>query len=193
MSSHGVTEPSATKPSRHWERPSGSFLVISFNDNTAELAWAGDCVCLLRQGSFARLGPPPSRGELEAAIIARDANPNYSGAPIAAQLMEKLRASRGAATGAALDVETSGEGKYHSARYEVRPDDEFFLMTDGYAALFDKYGISAIEVVAQINTLGLHGVLAKLRQIEGSDPKGHHYPRFKQGDDATAMWIRASN
>lgn len=181
-------------PEGTWERPSGSFLIIACNNGRGEIAWVGDCVCLMiREGIVRRLGPAASMGEMEAAKMAHAANPDYLGAPIEASLMGNLRAARGALTRAALDVETVAEARYHSMKFDVMPEDQFILMSDGYAALCDKYGMSEAQMISCIGDIGLHGTLGKLREIEIGDPKGQEHPRFKKSDDATALWLRASN
>jgi hypothetical protein len=39
---------------------------------------------------------------------------------------------------------------------------------------------------------GLPGIAARLRAAEADDAACTRWPRFKQGDDATAIWLRIS-
>lgn len=65
------------------------------------------------------------------------------------------------------------------------------LMTDGFAALTDRYRIyePAALVKAAISG-GLQELGRELRAIELADASGSRHPRFKQSDDATAILLR---
>lgn len=65
------------------------------------------------------------------------------------------------------------------------------LMTDGFAALTDRYKAyePAALVKAAIN-VGLQELGRELRVIETADASGSRHPRFKQSDDATAILLR---
>ena len=65
------------------------------------------------------------------------------------------------------------------------------LMTDGFAALTDRYKAyePAALVKAAIN-VGLQELGRELRAIEVADASGSRHPRFKQSDDATAILLR---
>lgn len=67
------------------------------------------------------------------------------------------------------------------------------LMTDGFAALTDRYRVyePAALVKAAIG-VGLQELGRELRAIELADAAGARHPRFKQSDDATAILLRLS-
>lgn len=65
------------------------------------------------------------------------------------------------------------------------------LMTDGFAALTDRY--KAYEPAALVKAaiaVGLQELGRELRAIEEADAGGSRHPRFKQSDDATAILLR---
>lgn len=65
------------------------------------------------------------------------------------------------------------------------------LMTDGFAALSDRY--KAYEPAALVNAaidVGLQALGRELRAIETADASATLHPRFKQSDDATAVLLR---
>ncbi|MBL8545709.1 MAG: protein phosphatase 2C domain-containing protein [Hyphomonadaceae bacterium] len=65
------------------------------------------------------------------------------------------------------------------------------LMTDGFAALTDRY--RAYEPAALVKAaiaVGLQELGRELRAIEVADAAGSQHPRFKQSDDATAILLR---
>lgn len=65
------------------------------------------------------------------------------------------------------------------------------LMTDGFAALSDRY--KAYEPAALVNAaidVGLQALGRELRAIETADASAALHPRFKQSDDATALLLR---
>jgi hypothetical protein len=65
------------------------------------------------------------------------------------------------------------------------------LMTDGFAALSDRY--RAYEPAALVKAaidVGLQELGRELRAIEIADASGSLHPRFKQSDDATAILLR---
>jgi len=64
------------------------------------------------------------------------------------------------------------------------------LMTDGLAALIDDYGLPPADFARGLRRDGLHGLATRLRAIEGDDPDGARFARFKPSDDATGLWLR---
>jgi hypothetical protein len=64
-------------------------------------------------------------------------------------------------------------------------------MTDGFAALTDRYGVyePAALVKAAIARRPTR-TRRELRAIELADAAGSRHPRFKQSDDATAILLR---
>ncbi|MFX8437380.1 hypothetical protein ABTL87_19685, partial [Acinetobacter baumannii] len=65
--------------------------------------------------------------------------------------------------------------------------DELLLMSDGFAALIDVYGLhDEAGLFAELATGGLTGLALQLRAIEQEDGDFGRFPRFKGSDDATA-------
>jgi hypothetical protein len=66
------------------------------------------------------------------------------------------------------------------------------LATDGFYRLVENYGAYADRALLEAAAnKGLEILRAELRQIEASDPTCHRYPRFKVGDDASAICLTA--
>jgi hypothetical protein len=65
------------------------------------------------------------------------------------------------------------------------------LMTDGFAALTDRYkAYDAAGLVRAAISKGLQELGRELRAIENADEGGDKHPRFKKSDDATALLMR---
>lgn len=65
------------------------------------------------------------------------------------------------------------------------------LMTDGFAALADRYGVyEPAGLVRATLEKGLQELGRELRELEAADASGSRFPRFKQSDDATALLMR---
>ena len=65
------------------------------------------------------------------------------------------------------------------------------LMTDGFAALSDRYRIyEPAALVKAAVRVGLQELGRELRALETADAAGARFPRFKQSDDATAILLR---
>jgi len=64
-------------------------------------------------------------------------------------------------------------------------------MTDGFSAIFDRYGLytydEALEVVLDV---GLVGLAAEIRKEEARDSGCLDHPRFKGSDDASAILVK---
>jgi len=81
--------------------------------------------------------------------------------------------------------------KIETAMVAASPGDEVLLMTDGFAALADGYGaLDDPGMIAAMRRKGVGSVAAELRAIEAGDAECTRFPRFKQSDDATAVWLR---
>ena len=74
-----------------------------------------------------------------------------------------------------------------SRRHEVR---DVLMMSDGFYRLVDTYGrYTDAALFEAVERVGLSELLAELRHIEIEDSPCKKYPRFKQHDDATALWF----
>lgn len=75
----------------------------------------------------------------------------------------------------------------------LRRPAHLLLMTDGFAALTDRYrAYDAAGLVRAALDQGLQELGRELRAIEAADVGGARHPRFKASDDATALLMRLS-
>jgi serine/threonine protein phosphatase PrpC len=76
--------------------------------------------------------------------------------------------------------------------FDLPKSDALLLCTDGFYRAVDHYNLYSNEgLLAQCEQAGgVEKVLAKLRMIEAADPTCEKYPRFKPGDDATAVMLK---
>ena len=73
---------------------------------------------------------------------------------------------------------------------EVPRGSRLLLATDGFLVLVTDYGrYDAKGLIAAVAEQGLTVLMEELRAIEAADPDGVRYPRFKQSDDATALFV----
>jgi len=65
----------------------------------------------------------------------------------------------------------------------------FAAMTDGVSCLVELYqDMSWNGLLDMAGGRGVSAVVDRIRQIEASDPCGTHWPRYKEGDDATLAY-----
>ncbi len=68
---------------------------------------------------------------------------------------------------------------------------EVLMMTDGFSAIEDKYAyIKENQLFDDAKEKGLKYLYNLIREIENKDPDGIQYPRLKQSDDASAVYIQ---
>lgn len=68
---------------------------------------------------------------------------------------------------------------------------EVLMMTDGFSAIEDKYAyINENQLLDDVRQKGLEYLYNLLRDIENKDASGILYPRLKQSDDASAVYIQ---
>lgn len=64
------------------------------------------------------------------------------------------------------------------------------LLTDGATRLVDTFGdIAWPQLLDVLEESGPSALIARTRAQEASDPEGVRWPRFKQSDDATALFV----
>jgi hypothetical protein len=85
-----------------------------------------------------------------------------------------------------------GPGNVRTARIACAPGDDIVLMTDGFSALIDAYGMDSAGMMTRLKGEGLLPLATELRAIEAEDAACTRYPRFKKSDDATAIWARVA-
>jgi hypothetical protein len=170
-------------PVSAWELPSGAFLAVNVKGAHIEIAWVADCACLMIVGETVhRIGPGRSRQERASASLAQRTGLN--------SMLDALRLQREHPERQAMTVHPES---YRHVRFETMPCErgaELILMSDGFSALIDEYEMQESEFVAQLHSAGLIGLGAALRTIETADPGRSRFPRIKQKDDASAIWLR---
>jgi hypothetical protein len=63
------------------------------------------------------------------------------------------------------------------------------VLTDGASCLADRYAeVGWTELVALLRESGPEHLISRVREVEGTDPTGARWPRYKRSDDATAAF-----
>lgn len=183
----------AREPIAAWELPSGTFLIVRADDQGVECGWLGDCAGLLKRGdNVVRIGAVPSKHD-EGAWAAQFAGQGLGEKRRPSVILDSLRESRMRPDRYLLGIDPAAADHVAYALIACAPGDEVLLMTDGFAALFDVYAAMTPEaLMAAIGVDGLAGLGKRLRDIEAADAACSIYPRFKQSDDATAIWLRVA-
>lgn len=175
-----------------WERPSAAFLAVALDEDGLRIAWAGDCTgWLLRGEAMVRLGAPQNAAEAESARQAMTADPTLV-VQRGEATVALLRRSRERPERRVLSIDAARHVDVHHAAEACTPGDELVLMSDGFAALVDDYGMAPDTFVATLRQGGLAPLAEELRAIERADSGGARFPRFKASDDATALWLRVA-
>lgn len=180
-------------PVADWELPLGAFLIARVGDAAIECGWLGDCVGLLRRGDQVHWVGPTTGKDQESARAARFAGQGLGEKDRPEPILESLRESRAQPGKHLLGVDPSAADHLGKAVVPCAPGDELLLMTDGFAALIESYAALTPEAaMAALHAEGLAGLGRQLREIEATDATCTRYPRFKQSDDATAIWLRVA-
>ena len=192
---HHAYETERTRaPLSRWELPMAAFLALAIADGMVELAWAGDCVALLGAADgIRRFGAALNGRDAEAAHAASLTHHGLGGAvkARAAPVLGSLRKSRERADRHLLGVEPDAADHLQRATCRCAPGDSLLLMTDGFAALVEPYGLfDDAALLAALEREGLTALAGRLRALENADAECHRHPRFKKSDDATALWLR---
>lgn len=181
-------------PEGAWELPSASFAAVHLHGKMLDVAWAADCVVLLKSGAGVRWCTPAPDREAESAAAAA------LGAGIGAQglrshnVLADRRASRGRSGRQVLGIDAAASrAATRSAAVPIAAGDSVLLLTDGFSALIDAYRLyDATTLFAAIAERGLAALGQELRAVEAEDAACLRYPRFKRNDDATALWVRVA-
>ena len=63
------------------------------------------------------------------------------------------------------------------------------LLTDGVSSLVDLYAVADWpELLDSMQQHGPATIISRVREVEGADPTGSRWPRYKRSDDATAAF-----
>jgi serine/threonine protein phosphatase PrpC len=181
-----------TREPETWELPSASFLAIAVADNVVDCAWLGDCAALLiRDGHATRIGPQRDIRDDETDLARSVAHHGLGSAKRAAPVLDVLRTARSRPERQVLGIDPAGAEQIYYSSQPCVAGDELLLMSDGFIAITDLYRlIDQDSLLGLLAEDGLTGIAARLRAAEADDAECARWPRFKQGDDATAIWLR---
>jgi serine/threonine protein phosphatase PrpC len=175
-----------------WEIPSAAFLAVAVADNRLDCAWLGDCPALLiRDGIAIPIGPQVDVRDDESDLARSVAHHGLGSVRRTAPVLDTLRTARANPDRRILGIDPAGADHI---LYSSRPcvaGDELLLMTDGFSAAIDLYRlIDRAALPSLLAAEGLPGIAARVRAAEADDADCSRWPRFKRGDDATALWLR---
>lgn len=186
-------------PSERWKWPIASIVYLEATGLGLSGIDLGDCRVLAMDadGVVQSVGAAQDTAETDAARAAQAATAGQDEKPLYQrdQALTALRLGRaklnqpGARWSFGLDPECVAHARTWTL--EVKRPAHILLMTDGFAALADRYGAyDAAGLVHAALDKGLHELGRELREIERADAAGARHPRFKPSDDATALLLR---
>jgi hypothetical protein len=177
-----------------WELPSAAFAAAQLTGGGMEVAWAADCAVLLRSGAEVRWCTPVPDRVIESADAAALGAGIGADALRSGAVLEDRRTHRSRPGRRVLDVDAAASASaMQIVSVAVAPGDSVLLMTDGFSALVDAYGVyDAAGLFAAVEANGLAALGQELRAVEEADATCLRYPRFKRSDDATALWVRVA-
>jgi serine/threonine protein phosphatase PrpC len=185
-------------PVENYEIAYASAVMVTPEENTLHVLWFGDCAALLRgkDGAFAILGDAMDKRESERArveMLSKQGGRGPAAAGVRDEFLPALRAARNRVNTAdewlfAPDVRCADHAK--EIRKGAAPGSRVLLASDGFLALASDYERYTPEtLLAACEKRGLAAIGEELREIEGADPEGRRFPRFKRSDDATALLL----
>ena len=189
-------------PRHRFERPTASLVVARAEAATLAIASLGDCTAAVLDaaGLYTAIAPCPrwADGEKQEAARVIALRPDALSCGVVDLLPEGLlearrfRSSHNMPGGYwifGLDPEAASHAVV--ARVPVTLPAVVLLMSDGFAAISERYGFYAPrELLQRAVRSGLEGIVAELRKIESRvDPDGSRFPRSKRSDDASAVLL----
>ncbi|MGJ8572005.1 MAG: PP2C family serine/threonine-protein phosphatase [Hoeflea sp.] len=191
----------ASIPRYAW--PTASFAMIRLNGDRLEFAGLGDCKALLLKldGNVevhSALGDYHTSEAEEASRhlgrLGRFRQGDLLGDP---ETMASLRAARERQNTPESGIWTLGlvdDAARNICSTTLKASDytAALLCSDGFASLVDIYQVYTAERFVQAaSAIGLTHLCEEIREIECEvDPDGARYPRFKQSDDASALFTK---
>lgn len=65
------------------------------------------------------------------------------------------------------------------------------MTSDGFSCIYDRYNIFNKDEIVQIGEKnGIKYIGNKIREIERKDNNGILYPRFKESDDSSCIYLK---
>lgn len=181
-------------PVAKWELPTAAFALAQLGNGKLEVAWAADCTIIkLEKGSHTFLTTPieteTERQEAEAL------GPGIGAAKVRSlEVLDDRRSKRMEAHYKALSPRIMDSEKSTSqVSFPISSGDIILLMTDGFSAIFDRYGLySYDQALSVVMDTGLIGLASELRKEENRDARCLDHPRFKLSDDASALLVKVA-
>lgn len=181
-----------------WQSPISSLLVVEETPDGVHGVDLGDSrvFALSGDGSVLVAGGPPDAADAETTLAARqtDADKPLLRRTETIQMLRRMRADLNREGGSwtfCLDPACADHARAWA--FPLSRPAHILLMTDGFAALADRYrAYDAAGLVKAALSKGLQELGRELRAIEHADSDGATHPRFKKSDDATALLMRLS-
>lgn len=179
-----------------WQLPTASLLMLTENERgVIEGIDLGDCRVFARDANGVQVvgGHGGLDDEVKLAASQPEADKPLLKRRAAIDTLRRNRAAINAEGGRFWTFGLHPACADHARTWtiELKRPAHLLLMTDGFAALSDRYG--AYEPAAMVKAaidVGLQELGRELRAIEIADASGSLHPRFKQSDDATAILLR---
>ena len=185
-------------PQETWEMPFASMMFCVGVEGGIEAHWFGDCAAVIAApGGDAfivgeALASKGAERERVAQLAAQSGIAPTSG-PGRAEFLPALRQARNRVNKAdgyfLFGPDEAALGQARVRRLDLAPGSRILLASDGFLALVSDYGRYSLNALIDRAGEGLAELGAELRAIEQADPDGRAFPRFKQSDDATALFL----
>lgn len=179
-----------------WQLPTASLLMLTENERgVIEGIDLGDCRVFALDANGVQVvgGHGGLDDEVKLAASQPEANKPLLKRKAAIETLRRNRAAINVEGGRFWTFGLHAACADHARTWtiELKRPAHLLLMTDGFAALSDRY--RAYEPAALVKAaidVGLQELGRELRAIETADASGSLHPRFKQSDDATAILLR---
>ncbi|MGB7432423.1 MAG: hypothetical protein WA921_08155 [Ahrensia sp.] len=187
-----------------WQLPVASFQMLRLVDNQLVSYGLGDCVAYVEgaENTVQTISPMGDHGAEEMSR-AREAILRAGGLNTETSLLDDkplleieraLRGTYNTPGGPLWTLGTAPDAAHHIHEQPAPTENGTIALicTDGFSALVDKYQrYTPANLLQKAKADGLQALADELRHIEQvEDPDGHHYPRLKASDDATAVLVR---
>lgn len=187
------TQERRRSPQERYEIPTAAVLVAQFTDGHVDIAELGDCALYLRDGAgISRYGGTARGRALEQENARKMMGRGGGRSPEVVAFLRAIRNKANTPKGYPIIApEARSADRARVFRHAINGPCEALFLSDGFDAAIEDYGLYDGEGLMDAARSGLSGPLEALRAVERDDPDCVRYPRFKQGDDATALYVRS--
>lgn len=182
--------------SERWKLPIASLLIVTECEEGVAGLDLGDCraFALDAGGEAFSIGGHDEAAGAETQLAAQQTDADLPLLKRAAtiEMLRRMRAAQNGAGGSwTFSLDPACADHARAWRLRLKRPARLLLMSDGFAALADRYGAyDAGALVRAAFDRGLQELTRELRAIEAADAAGARHPRFKRSDDATALLLR---